>query len=105
MSKNVFKKLCGILSVSGILTVNSASAFAFSAVPANHIPAEQTNTKIIMGISTDAQHITPVIAKHIPDEKMNTKVEMGRNSQDNITPVIARHIPAEQIDTKVPFNH
>lgn len=77
MSKNVLKKMCGVLSVAGILALNSTSAFAFSAVP----------------------------AAHIPDETINTKIEMGRNSQDNITPVIAEDIPAEKIDTKVPFNH
>ena len=103
MSKNVFKKLCGVLSVAGILALNSTSAFAFSAVPAAHIPDETINTKIEMGRSN--QVITPVIAKNIPSEEMNTKVEMGRNSQDNITPVIAKNIPAEKIDTKVPFNH
>ena len=103
MSKNGLKKLCGILSVAGILTINSASAFAFSAVPASHIPDEVVNTKVEMGRSN--QVITPVPARNILLEEMNTKVEMGRSSQDNITPVPATNIPDEEIDTKVPFNH
>lgn len=104
MSKNVLKKLCGVLSVAGILTLNSASVFAFSAVPANNIPDEIVNTKVEMGRSSQ-DNITPVPATNITIEEMNTKVEMGRGSQDNITPVPATNIPAEEIDTKVPFNH
>lgn len=73
LSKNVLKKICGVLSVAGILAINT-SAFAFSAVPATNIP----------------------------EEKMNTKVEMGRRNQV-ITPVIATNIPVEEIDTRTPF--
>lgn len=102
MSKNVLKKLCGILSVVGVLTLNSTSVFAFSAVPATNIPDTVVNTKVDMHRSN--QVITPVVATDIPAEVMNTKVDMHRSNQI-ITPVIATNIPAEKIDTKVPFNH
>ena len=100
LSKNVLKKICGVLSVAGILAIN-ISAFAFSAVPATNIPNEVTNTKVEMGRSNQ-DNLTPVIATNIPEEKMNTKVEMGRSNQV-ITPVIATNIPVEEIDTRTPF--
>lgn len=48
MSKNVLKKLCGILSVVGVLTLNSTNVFAFSDVPATNIPDTVVNTKVDM---------------------------------------------------------